>query len=138
MVDAGVPLIAVWDDGIGFDAKSSRGLGLLGMEERLLVGGDLRIGSQPGMGTTVSAEIPMSVRNSVCGVSKSRPTRSDHDKKITKLKRELRAIDVAIADFERLEAKSSSKGKGIEMPKSSNLIEMKRRSGKRSRNTARG
>jgi hypothetical protein len=46
MVDAGVPLIAVWDDGIGFDAKSSRGLGLLGMEERLLVGRDPGIASQ--------------------------------------------------------------------------------------------
>ena len=82
MVDAGVPPIAVVDDGIGFDAKSSRGLGLLEMEERLLVGGDLRVASQPGMDTTVSAEIPRSVRNSVCGVSKSRPTRSDHDKEI--------------------------------------------------------
>jgi signal transduction histidine kinase len=58
-VDAGVPLIAVVDDGIGFDANSSGGFGLLRMGERLrLVGGDLRIGSQPGMGTTVSAEIP--------------------------------------------------------------------------------
>ena len=38
MVDAGIPLIAVVDHGIGFDAKSSRGLGLLGMEERLLAG----------------------------------------------------------------------------------------------------
>ena len=58
-VDAGVPLIAVVDDGVGFDAKSSRGLGLLGMEERPLAGGDLRIASQPGMGTTVSTEIPL-------------------------------------------------------------------------------
>jgi hypothetical protein len=131
MVDAGVPLIAVVDDGIGFDAKSSRGLGLLGMEERLLVGGDLRIASQPGMNTTASAEIPRSVRNSVCGVSKSRPTRSDHDKEIAKLERELRDIDVAIAALERLEANSSSKGKGIKTPKSRNLIQMKRRPRKR-------
>jgi hypothetical protein len=131
MVDAGVPLIAVVDDEIGFDAKSSRGLGLLGMEERLLVGGDLRIASQPGMGTTVSAEIPRSVRNSVCGVSKSRHTHSDHDKEIAKLERELRGIDVAIADFERLEVNSSSKGKGIKTPKSRNLIQLKRRPEKR-------
>ena len=131
MVDAGVPLSAVVDDGIGFAAKSSRGLGLLGMEERLVVGGDLRIASQPGTGTTVSAEIPRSVRNSVCGVSKSRPTRSDHDKEIAKLERELRDIDVVIADFERLEANSSSKGKGIKTPKSRNVIQMKKRPGKR-------
>jgi hypothetical protein len=109
MVGAGVPPIAVVDDGIGVDAKSSRGRGLLGMEEGLLVG----------------------VRNSVCGVSKSRPMSSDHDKEIAKLKRELREIDLAIADFERLEANSSSKGKGIKTPKSGNLIQMKRRPGKR-------
>jgi hypothetical protein len=131
IVDAGVALIAVVNDGIGFDAKSSRGIGLLGMEERLLVGGDLRITSLQGTGTTVSAEIPRSVRNSVCGVSKSRPTLSDHDKEIAKLERELRAIDVAIADFERLEANSPSKGKGIKTPKSRNLIQMRRRPGKR-------
>jgi hypothetical protein len=62
----------------------------------------------------------------VCGVSKSRPTRNDRDKEITKLKRELSDIDVAIADFERLEAKSSSKGKGIKTPKARNLIQMNR------------
>jgi|HubBroStandDraft_3_1064219.scaffolds.fasta_scaffold1294890_1 hypothetical protein len=39
-VDAGVPLIAAVDDGIGFDANSSRGLGLPGTEERLPVGRD--------------------------------------------------------------------------------------------------
>jgi hypothetical protein len=71
-------------------------------------------------------------------LSKSVPARGDHGKEITKLEWEPGDIDVAIADFERLEAKSSSKGRGIETPKSSNLIEMKRRSGKRSRNTARG
>ncbi len=57
--------------------------------------------------------------------------RGDHDKEITKLKRELEDIEVAIADFERLEAKSSSKGKAIETPKSGNMIQMKTRPGKR-------
>jgi signal transduction histidine kinase len=52
-------LLDVRDDGIGFDAESDRGLGLLGMEERLRqVGGALRITSRPGMGTMVSAEVP--------------------------------------------------------------------------------
>ena len=74
----------------------------------------------------------------MCGVSKSRPTRSDYDKEIAKLERKLRDIDVAIADFERLEAKSSSHGRGIKMPKSSNLVQMKKRPAKRSSNTARG
>jgi signal transduction histidine kinase len=56
----GCLLPAVRRDGIGFDAESGRGLGLLGMDEGLrLVGGDLRIASQPGMGITDSAEIPV-------------------------------------------------------------------------------
>ena len=67
----------------------------------------------------------------MCDVSKSRPTRSDYDKAITQLERELRDIDVAIADCERLEAELSSKGKGIKTPKSRNLIQLKRRPGKR-------
>jgi hypothetical protein len=62
------------------------------------------------------------------------PRCGDHDKEITKLKWELRDIDVAIADFERLEAKSSSVGRAIKTPKSSNLIHLKRRPGKRIRN----
>ena len=91
------------------------------------------------MGTTVSAGIPRGVRNSVCGVGQShQPTRSDYDKEITKLKWELRDIELAIADFERLEAISSSKGKGVKTSKSRNLIQMKRRPGiQLKRNTAR-
>lgn len=53
-------LLSVRDDGTGFDAESGRGLGLLGIEERLRqVGGALRIASRRGTGTTVSAEIPL-------------------------------------------------------------------------------
>lgn len=53
------------DDGRGFDVgatKGSResGLGLFGMEERLaLVGGTLRVESNVGRGTRVSAEVPL-------------------------------------------------------------------------------
>ena len=37
-----------------------RGLGLLGMEERVgRLGGALRIDSEPGRGTTVAAELPL-------------------------------------------------------------------------------
>ena len=109
MFDAGFPLITVVDNGIGFDAKSPA--------DRL----PTRNGYHGFRRDT------RSVRKPVCGVSKSRPTRSDYDKEIAKLERELRDIDVAIAAFERLEANSSSKGKGIKTPKSSNLIQMKRR-----------
>jgi two-component system sensor histidine kinase UhpB len=56
---------SVEDDGRGFDVRSTlrsreRGLGLFGMHERLaLVGGDLRIESEPGNGTRIVAEVPL-------------------------------------------------------------------------------
>jgi signal transduction histidine kinase len=53
-------LFTVQDDGAGFDTRFVRGLGLLGMEERVRrLGGLLRIESQPGRGTLVSAELPL-------------------------------------------------------------------------------
>jgi len=58
--DAGRVLCSVQDDGVGFDKRTNRGLGLLGMEERVRrLGGRFRIESQPGRGTTVSAELPL-------------------------------------------------------------------------------
>jgi signal transduction histidine kinase len=58
---------SVRDDGAGFDPRTVRGLGLLGMEERVLrLGGEVRIDSQPGRGTLVAAELPvaeMAARN---------------------------------------------------------------------------
>jgi signal transduction histidine kinase len=51
---------SVQDDGGGFDKTAVRGLGLLGMEERVgRLGGVLRIDSEPGRGTTVAAELPL-------------------------------------------------------------------------------
>jgi len=53
-------IFSVQDDGSGFDKSSVRGLGLLGMEERVgRLGGTLRIESRPGRGTTISAELPL-------------------------------------------------------------------------------
>jgi signal transduction histidine kinase len=55
--------LAVKDSGAGFDreaAKTSRGLGLISMEERLkLVNGTLSIESQPKRGTTMHARVPL-------------------------------------------------------------------------------
>ena len=53
-------LFSVQDDGSGFDKASVRGLGLLGMEERVRrLGGRFQIDSQLGRGTTISAELPL-------------------------------------------------------------------------------
>ena len=53
--------LAVEDDGRGFTFdQASRGLGMGGMRERaLLVGGDLRIESRPGVGTRVRLRVPI-------------------------------------------------------------------------------
>jgi len=51
---------AVQDDGAGFDTRFVRGLGLLGMEERVRrLGGSLQLESQPGRGTRIAAELPL-------------------------------------------------------------------------------
>jgi len=52
--------LRVEDDGKGFPANRTRGLGLLGMEERAAqLKGRVRVHSQPGQGTCVTAEIPL-------------------------------------------------------------------------------
>ena len=61
--------VRVRDDGVGFDTATVTmnggwwSLGLLGMAERVaLVGGSLEIESQPGVGTLVTARLPLSDR----------------------------------------------------------------------------
>jgi signal transduction histidine kinase len=52
--------VTVRDDGAGFDTRFLRGLGLLGMEERVRrLGGRLKIVSKPGRGTLVHAALPV-------------------------------------------------------------------------------
>ena len=55
--------LTVKDSGAGFDreaAKTSRGLGLISMEERLkLVNGTLSVDSEPKRGTTIHARVPV-------------------------------------------------------------------------------
>jgi signal transduction histidine kinase len=51
--------VKIVDDGNGFDTKRTRGMGLLGMEERVKrLGGTISIASQPGTGTTISVALP--------------------------------------------------------------------------------
>ena len=59
--DGGRVHLSVVDDGEGFDPDAvPRGhLGLIGMRQRVdLVGGELRVESRAGRGTTISASVP--------------------------------------------------------------------------------
>jgi signal transduction histidine kinase len=52
-------LLTIQDDGLGFDAHQTKGLGLLGIQERAArLGGVGQIHSAPGAGTIVSVELP--------------------------------------------------------------------------------
>ncbi len=56
-------LLAIQDDGIGFDLddiREKRSLGLVGIKERvLLLGGECSIESKPGEGTVIKATVPL-------------------------------------------------------------------------------
>jgi len=53
-------LLKIKDDGQGFSPERDRGLGLLGMKERVEhLGGVCRIKSQPGSGTLVDVQLPL-------------------------------------------------------------------------------
>ncbi|MGA3186517.1 MAG: sensor histidine kinase [Bryobacteraceae bacterium] len=53
-------ILSVEDDGHGFDAGRIRGLGMIGMEERVThLGGAFEVRSRPGAGTRVAAELPL-------------------------------------------------------------------------------
>lgn len=52
--------VEIADDGHGFDPERQRGMGILGMEERVRrLGGTLAIDSGSGKGATVKAELPL-------------------------------------------------------------------------------
>ena len=52
--------LSIQDDGIGFDARQSRGLGLLGIEERVTrLGGKFEVHSEPNNGTVLAIELPI-------------------------------------------------------------------------------
>ncbi len=53
--------LSIQDDGRGFDVRQTKGLGLLGIEERVArLGGKFEIHSAPGSGTIVAVELPFS------------------------------------------------------------------------------
>jgi signal transduction histidine kinase len=52
--------VEIADDGIGFEPGRTRGMGILGMEERIRqLGGSLQLESAPGKGATVRAVLPL-------------------------------------------------------------------------------
>ncbi len=54
--------LTIEDDGKGFDPKRTKGMGLLGMEERVKqLGGHLEIHSEPNKGTTLRISLPVRV-----------------------------------------------------------------------------
>ena len=57
--------LVVNDSGVGFDSeavKASGGLGLISMEERVkLLKGTFSVESEPGLGTTIRARVPLSL-----------------------------------------------------------------------------
>jgi signal transduction histidine kinase len=57
--EAGWLRVSIQDDGKGFEPEGVAGLGILGMEERILrLGGAMRVDSQIGRGATISFELP--------------------------------------------------------------------------------
>ena len=58
--DTGRIVLSIQDDGKGFDARHIRGLGLVGMEERVNhLGGAFQVKSEPGHGTLLLVELPL-------------------------------------------------------------------------------
>ncbi|HEY4359892.1 MAG TPA: sensor histidine kinase [Bryobacteraceae bacterium] len=56
-------LLSVEDDGVGFEVERTRGMGMLGMEERVRqLGGRFEIQSTPGKGTALRVALPVGVR----------------------------------------------------------------------------
>ena len=57
-------MLSVQDDGSGFDTARVRGMGLLGMEERIRhLGGTFEIDSKPGRGTLLQVSLPLTALN---------------------------------------------------------------------------
>ena len=55
-------MLSIRDDGRGFDSRHGRGMGLLGMEERVShLGGRFTVGSTPGQGTLLQVMLPLPV-----------------------------------------------------------------------------
>lgn len=61
-------IVIVQDDGIGFDPRQKKGMGLLGMHERIShLRGRFEIESEPGQGVVLRIELPPAPQSSPLG-----------------------------------------------------------------------
>jgi signal transduction histidine kinase len=68
--------LSVQDDGQGFDVQQMKGLGLLGIQERVAqLGGECHVHSEPGSGTVLTVELPFNASEGN-GVTSARETDS--------------------------------------------------------------
>lgn len=78
--EAGRLLFSIQDDGQGFDVRHTKGLGLLGIEERVAgLGGKCDIRSAPEGGTIVAVELPLSNNENNEGSRDARGNEEDSD-----------------------------------------------------------
>jgi signal transduction histidine kinase len=74
--------VSIQDDGKGFDADQEKGIGILGMKERVArLGGSLAVESERGRGTIVSFELPLPAdldRSNTGGPPIDHPETIDH------------------------------------------------------------
>jgi signal transduction histidine kinase len=70
--------LSIEDDGKGFDVKHSKGLGLLGIEERVArLGGTFEARSAPGIGTALLVTLPMTTGSEIQGGPTTSETNSN-------------------------------------------------------------
>jgi len=67
-----VLLLSIQDDGRGFRAEAIKGVGLLGMQERIEnLGGMFNVESSAGAGTLITIRLPLSASAALCPTSES-------------------------------------------------------------------
>ena len=73
---AGRLTLTIQDDGQGFDSQQVKGLGLLGIQERVArLGGKCEVHSEPGTGTTLAVELPLVDRRIVANADDAKEAR---------------------------------------------------------------
>jgi len=61
--------LSIQDDGEGFNPSEERGMGLIGMEERVSrLGGEFSVTSEPARGTVVQAVLPIPAPSGQAGL----------------------------------------------------------------------